>query len=209
MSGSRGFGIHRGVKQGDVISPLLFNAGIEAAFRAWKNRLRDHGFLMAPNTTRLTNTRYADDVMLFAKTAEELIQMVELLIEAFGKVGLELNTAKSKILTNDSIEYSYLDIAENLVEVVEPDSHHKYLGRYLSGEYIFRERVEINHRIQCVWMKFGQHRKTLCNQNVSIHLRLKLFDAVVTPTLIFGLAVLPLSTTSLEKIAVLQRKMLR
>ena len=44
VNGSRGFGIYRGVKQGDVISPLLFNAGIEAAFRAWKRRLREHGF---------------------------------------------------------------------------------------------------------------------------------------------------------------------
>ena len=34
VNGSRGFGIYRSVKQGDVISPLLFNAGIEAAFRA-------------------------------------------------------------------------------------------------------------------------------------------------------------------------------
>ena len=58
-------------------------------------------------------------------------------------------------------------------------------------------------------MKFGQHRKTLCNRNVAIHLRLKLFDMVVTPTLLFGLAVLPLSNISLQKIEVLQRKMLR
>ena len=64
-------------KQGDVISPLLFNAGIEATFRAWRNRLRDHGFLMAPNTTKFTNTRYVDDVMLFVKSMEETVEMVE------------------------------------------------------------------------------------------------------------------------------------
>ena len=58
-------------------------------------------------------------------------------------------------------------------------------------------------------MKFGQYKRTLCNRNVGIHLRLKLFDIVVTPTLIFGLAVLPLSISSLQKIAILQRKMLR
>ena len=80
---------------------MLFNASLESAFREWQSKLTEHGFLLSPDTTRLTNVRYADDVMLFAKTAEELIQIVELLIEAFGKVGLELNAVKSTNLTND------------------------------------------------------------------------------------------------------------
>ena len=38
------FPIQRGVKQGDVISPLLFNAGLEHAMREWKHRLQHCGF---------------------------------------------------------------------------------------------------------------------------------------------------------------------
>ena len=34
------FPIRRGVKQGDVISPLLFNAGLEHDMRKWKLRLQ-------------------------------------------------------------------------------------------------------------------------------------------------------------------------
>jgi hypothetical protein len=135
--------------------------------------------------------------------------MIELLVHAFEKVGLELNAAKSKILTNDNITYSFLDIANDLVDVVEANCHHKYLGRYLSGEFVFREVTEINHRIQCAWHKFGQHAHILCNRDISIHLRMRLFDSIITPTVLFGIAVLPLSATSLIKIEVLQRKMLR
>ena len=58
-------------------------------------------------------------------------------------------------------------------------------------------------------MKFGQHVRTLCNKNVSIKLRLKLFDSVVSPSLLFGLAVLPLQVSCVEKLNVVQRKMLR
>ena len=43
VRGSRRFEIQRGVKQGDVLSPLLFNAGVEAALRVWKNRVRGKG----------------------------------------------------------------------------------------------------------------------------------------------------------------------
>ena len=102
-----------------------------------------------------------------------------------------------------------MDIDENFVEIIEAGSHHKYLGRYLSGESTFREQTEVNHRIQCAWYKFGQLKNTLCNSHISIKLRLKLFDAVVTPTILFGLAVLPLGAASLGKIEAVQRKMLR
>ena len=137
VNGSYLFAIERGVKQGDVLSTMFFNAGLESAFREWQSKLTEHGLLLSIDRQRLTNVRYADDVMFFGKTEEQLTQMVELLIQAFEKVGLELNAAKSKIHTNDCIEYSYLDIADKLVEVVGPNAYHKYLGRYLSGEYVF------------------------------------------------------------------------
>ena len=148
--------------------------------------------MLKNSSTRLTNVRYADDVMLFAKSEEELIMMVELLTKAFAEVGLELNAAKSKILTNVETAYSYVDIDENFVEIIEAGSHHKYLGRYLSGESMFREQTEVNQRIQCAWYKFGTLKHTLCNRHISVNLRVKLFDAVVTPTILFGLAALPL-----------------
>ena len=108
VNGSSLFAIQRGVKQGDVLSSMLFNAGLESAFRVWRSKLCSHGFLLG-GATRLSNVRYVDDIMLFAKTEEELIVIIELLIEAFKIVGLELNTAESKILKNAPIAYSYLD----------------------------------------------------------------------------------------------------
>ena len=126
--------------------------------------------------------------------------MVEILPEAFGRVGLELNASKSTISTNDNIEYQFLDVAERTVEFIQADAHHRYYGRYLSGEVTFRESTEIYHRIKCGWYAFSKHAGTPCNRNVSIKVRLKLFDAVVTPTILFGLAVLPLSQASFNKI---------
>ena len=89
-----------------------------------------------------------------------------------------------------------------MVEVIDAQCSHKYLGRYLSGECGFREITEVNHRIQCAWYKFSQHKQTLCNQQISIKLGLKLFDAITTPSILFGVATLPLSSKSLQKITV-------
>ena len=83
----------RGVKQGDALSSLPFNAG---PFRRWKSRLLFEGWLIDENGYRLTNTRYADDILLYAKSAEELKLMMNMLLEKLPKIGLSANTSKER-----------------------------------------------------------------------------------------------------------------
>ena len=64
-----------------------------------EKRLVHHGILLAPDAERLTNIRYADDVMLYAKSLEELHDMLSMLIEELQKIGLRLNSDKTKIFT--------------------------------------------------------------------------------------------------------------
>ena len=59
------FKIERGVRQGDPISPKLFTSLLEDIFQEldWESK---YGIKL--NGFRLTNLRFADDVVLFAKT---------------------------------------------------------------------------------------------------------------------------------------------
>ena len=59
------------------------------------------------------------------------------------------------------------------------------------------------------WAKFNKHRTILTSKHVSLKLRLKFFNAVVTPAMLFSLHTLALTKVQLESINVLQRKMLR
>ena len=47
------------------------------------------------------------------------------------------------------------------------------------------------------------------NQNISIKLRMRFFDACVTPTVLFGLTTLHLTMKHYRDIDILQRKMMR
>ena len=96
-----------------------------------------------------------------------------------------------------------------MVEVLMPDSVHKYLGRHLDGKLFQRHITELNHRIHVAWYKFQLHRKVLTNRHVSIKLRLKLFDAIVTPTVLYGLHTLSLTQQQLQKLDIVLRRMLR
>eukprot|EP00973_Karenia_brevis_P003774 520789-Karenia_brevis.AAC.1 len=85
---SSSFPILRGVKQGDILSSLLFNAALEMAFGRWKRHLSNEGWLISAEGDRLTNIRYADDCLIYAKSPEELRVMMELLLNELNSIGL-------------------------------------------------------------------------------------------------------------------------
>ena len=91
--------------------------------------------------------------MLFGKTIDEITRMVEMLVEEFAVVGLELNASKTRNLTNARPEFDFVDIVGSMVEIIQENASRKYLGRHLPGEVPYRENMEVNHRIKCVWFK--------------------------------------------------------
>ncbi|KAG1664108.1 Retrovirus-related Pol polyprotein from type-1 retrotransposable element R2 [Nymphon striatum] len=114
--------LEKRVRQGDSISPKLFTACLENVFRGlnWTSK----GIPI--NGDRLTNLRFADDVVLLSESPQELQLMVEELRTASSKVGLEINlmwepcrrkqhTSIYKfIFSDDGIYERYVVVPENL-----------------------------------------------------------------------------------------------
>ena len=68
--------------------------------------------------------------------------------------------------------------------------------------------TELHNRIAKAWAKFGIFKKELKDQAIPIHLRLKLFDAVVTPTILYGSEVWTMTLQLQKKLRATQRKMM-
>ena len=85
---------------------------------------------------------------------------------------------------------------------------HRYLGRLVTLS-ANRCSIEVSNRIRAAWGKFAQHHKWLTNRQVPLHLRLKLFDSIVSPTALFATSSLPLTSAHFSRIGRAQRKMLR
>ena len=90
------FQIGKGVCQGCILSPCLFNLYAEYI-------MRNAGLEEAQAGTKISgrninNLRYADDTTLLAESEEES-----------EKVGLKLNTQKTKIMASDPITSGQID----------------------------------------------------------------------------------------------------
>ena len=86
MNHSSEFPVQRGVKQGDTLSAILFNCVLDIAFEEWRLSVHDERLFIAHGLPRLTNTRYADDILLYAKSLDELASMTEGLTESLQKI---------------------------------------------------------------------------------------------------------------------------
>ena len=102
-----------------------------------------------------------------------------------------------------------VDVGGMFIQVLPAEKSHKYLGRMINLHATNRTKVELNHRLQVAWGKFHQHRKWILDSNIPVGLRLRFFDAVVSPGALYSCAVLALNTDELERFDIVQRKMLR
>ena len=87
------------------MSSLLFNTVLQYALKnviqRWQKKKRN-GNLLEQERDCLTNLRFADDVMLFATSKEQIRNMMCEFKEATEKVGLRIHPDKTKILSNQS-----------------------------------------------------------------------------------------------------------
>ena len=95
------FQIGKGVHQGHILSPCLFNLYAEYIMRNTGLDEAQAGIKIAGRN--INNLRYADDTTLMAESEEELKSLLMKVKEESGKVGLKLNIQKTKIMASGPI----------------------------------------------------------------------------------------------------------
>ena len=211
---SREFEIKKGAKQGDPISSYLFNAVLEDVMRKVKVKWKKRGYGIevdyGKNEESLTNLRFADDILLTARSLPQIKQMLADVAEECESVGLALHPEKTKIQHNDIGYGSRVRQAKVKgleVEVLAPDDHTIYLGKALN--LVDMHDVELKHRIRKAWSKFGLLKTELTDRLVPLRLRMRLFNAVINPTMLYSCSSWAMTENRTKSLRTTQARMLR
>ena len=92
------FQIGKGVRQGCILSPLLFNS--YAKYLKQNARLDEAQAGIKISGRNINNLRYADNTTLLAESGEELKSLLMKVKEESGKAGLKLNIQETQIMAS-------------------------------------------------------------------------------------------------------------
>ena len=95
------FQVGRGVHQGCILLPCLFN--LYAEYIVQNSRLDEAQARIKIAGRNINNLRYADDKTLMAESKEKLKSLLRKVKEDSEKVGLMFNIQKTKIMTSGPI----------------------------------------------------------------------------------------------------------
>ena len=101
------FEIGKGVHQGCILSPCLFNFYAEYIMRNGGLEETQAGIKIAGRS--INNLRYANDTTLMAESKEKLRSLVMKVKEESEKAGLKLNIQKTKIMVSGPITSWQID----------------------------------------------------------------------------------------------------
>ena len=121
------FQIGKGIRQGCILSPCLFNLYAEYIMR--NAGLEETQAEIKTAGRNINNLRYAEDTTLMAEGEEELKSLLMKVKVESEKVGLKLNIQKTKIMASGPIASQQID-----EETVETVTDFIYLGSKITED---------------------------------------------------------------------------
>uniref|UniRef100_A0A4W2FTA9 RNA-directed DNA polymerase n=1 Tax=Bos indicus x Bos taurus TaxID=30522 RepID=A0A4W2FTA9_BOBOX len=168
------FQIGKGVRQGCILLPCLFNLYAEYIMRNAGLEETQAGIKIAGRN--INNLRYADDTTLMAESEEELKSLLMKVKMESEKVGLKLNIQKTKIMASSPITSWKID-GETVSDFI-------FLGSKITAD------GDCSHEIKrCLLLG----RKVMTNldsilksRDITLPTKVRLVKAMVFPVVMYG-----------------------
>ena len=169
-----------GVKQGDVLSPILFNLYINDLV-ANLNESNNDPVILGDLT--INSLLYADDIILLSSTANGLQKSLEILDKFCSSWKLDVNEQKSKVMVFNSNGKTHINSFKINNSPIETVKTYCYLGI----TFKYNGNINVSTKLlmekgRKAWFKI---KKTIGLDNACCLME-KLFDSLVSPITLYG-----------------------
>ena len=171
------FQIGKGVCQGCILSPCLFNLYAEYIMRNCGLDEAQAGIKIAGRN--INNLRYADDTTLMSESEEELKSLLMKVKEESEKAGLKLNIQKTKIMASGPINSWEID-----GKTVETVSDFIFLGSKITADGDCSH--EIKRRLLIGWKVMTNLDSILKSRDITLPAKVRLVKVMVFPVVMNG-----------------------
>ncbi|KAL4154176.1 hypothetical protein QTP88_002009 [Uroleucon formosanum] len=194
------FEVKSGLKQGDALSPFLFNLALEKVVRdVGEDRVME----INENMTMLA---YADDVVVLGNSRQEVAHTVEKLIASSRNMGLLINEAKTKYM----LMARHAPIMNDLVVgpyTFERVNDFKYLGVNINHKNDMHNEIKL--RINSANRAYFSLNKLFTSRMLLWTTKEKMYLAYLRPIVTYACETWSTTQGDEEKLLVFERKVLR
>ena len=168
------FQIGKGVHQGCILSPCLFNLYAECIMQ--NARLVEAQAEIKIARRNINNLRYADDLTVMAESGEELKSLLMKVKEESEKVDLKLSIRKTKIMASGPITSWQID-GETVSDFI-------FLGSKITADGDCSHEIK---RCLLLWRKVMSNLNSILkSRDITLPTKVHLVKAMVFPVVMYG-----------------------
>ena len=176
------FKIRKGVHQGCILSPCLFN--LCAEYIMWNAKLDEAQARIKISGRNINNLRYVDDTTLMAESEEKLKSLLMKVKEEREKVGLKPSIQKTKIMASGCITSWQIDGNSENKETMETVRDFIFLGSKITvkGDCSY----EIKRCLLLERKAMANVDSMLNSRDITLPTKICLVKAMVFPAVVYG-----------------------